>query len=1074
MIRNLLLFINFFIFTGAIFGQSISQEFSSRSIVTGVKEQVNLVSEIKLTGKEDFKNTAVVVEFEKGISVTDCYFYDEKKEDKFYGQLSVLPNGNSSYSISNLEDMKSKGSNKYSIVSVVSIGLFDDDEILYDDNSVFNVSFSIRSRSDNKNVSSSEDVRLILDVDDLSNLLFSAKESITNDFNLTNSWTVSAIDYDNDNDDDLFFTDATLTQPNRLYNNNGDGTFEEVKSGVLVEDIAKSMSSAWADFDNDGDLDVVIANSSMLPCTFFVNNGDGSFVKNTKASFTKNVGYYHHVSWVDVDNDGKLELYLGNYLPSRFNELWRQDDNGNWSLELDNVISQAVGSSVGGTWCDYDGDGYQDLLLLNNNGGSNRMYHNIGNGEFEEVFNEITNHGGYSVSSTWGDIDNDGDFDLFISNASDENNELYLNEGDGAFSLVVNGDVVSNGGHSHGASFVDIDKDLDLDLFVSNDQGKKFLYLNNGNGVFIKDKSEQVNSNFGKAFGVSFSDIDNDGDMDLISSTHGNDEDLIFKTNNNNNNWLKIRLEGTSSNQSAIGAKIRVKANGVWMTRFISSQNGIGGQNSYRQHFGLSDEDKVDIEVYWPSGYIQKLKKVRRNSNLVLVEPKGTETSLIAFHDENGNCSYDEGEQLLSGVKFAFGNELTTVTNDEGIAKINLSNKKYSISFDRDKYKTKCSVEKKVDVKNSSSIFVGYYPLIPLCEEADLDVTAYTVVLRRGFDSKYHIDVKNLGLKEAKSVSLTATLPSGIEVDSASVGWSNSSFGLNNETILTWDLEDITYNELNSLVLYFRVSLDAQLNDIIESSFSLTSSSQDCNKDNNSFIDIQTVVGSMDPNDLLVYPLGESEEHFIHNTDKLTYRIRFQNVGSYEADFVNIIDELPEGVDVNSISNIVASHRYQLTTEGNKLYFYFPEIYLPDSSSNLEGSNGFIQFTVDQKNDVVNGEVLSNKALIQFDYNEYIVTNSVYHTVIVDENEDTQGTLVLFPNPATDYSFARVSIANKIDPEINEIHVFSQNGEEVLSLTENSNVMRLDVSSLPSGLYFVKAVSIEGDVFSGKLQVIKF
>ena len=109
MIRNLLLFINFFIFTGAIFGQSISQEFSSQSIVTGVKEQVNLVSEIKLTGKEDFKNTAVVVEFEKGITVTDCYFYDEKKEDKFYGQLSVLPNGNSSYSISNLEDMKSKG-----------------------------------------------------------------------------------------------------------------------------------------------------------------------------------------------------------------------------------------------------------------------------------------------------------------------------------------------------------------------------------------------------------------------------------------------------------------------------------------------------------------------------------------------------------------------------------------------------------------------------------------------------------------------------------------------------------------------------------------------------------------------------------------------------------------------------------------------------------------------------------------------------------------------------------------------------------------------------------------------------
>lgn len=1074
MVRILLLCFNLLIFTGFTFSQSISQDFSSTSINVGVKEVVSVVSEIKLTGKEDFKNTQVLLEFDKEISVADCYFYDEKKGDKFYSERSILPNGNSLYSISNLEDMKSKGSNKYSVVSIVSVGLYDVDGNIFEDNSFFNMNFSIESRLDNKNVSSSEDVYLVLDVHDLSNLLFATKEPITTDFNLTNSWTVSAVDYDNDHDDDLFFTDASLNQPNRLYNNLGDGTFEEVNSGVLVEDVAKSMSSSWGDFDNDGDLDVVIANSSMLPCTFFVNNGDGTFVKNTTASFTKNVGYYHHVSWVDVDNDGLLELYLGNYLPSRFNELWRQNDKGKWSLDSDNVISQAVGSSVGGTWCDYDGDGYQDLLLLNNNGGANRMYHNIGNGEFEEVFNEVTNHGGYSVSSTWGDIDNDGDFDLFISNASDENNELYLNEGDGSFSLVTNGDVVSNGGHSHGASFVDIDIDKDLDLFVSNDQGKKFLYLNNGNGLFIKDKSEQVNSNFGKAFGVSFSDIDNDGDMDLISSTHGNDEDIIFRTNDNDNNWLKIRLEGTSSNNSAIGAKIRVKANGVWMTRFISSQNGIGGQNSYRQHFGLSNEDKVEVEVYWPSGYIQKIKKVRRNSNLVLVEPKGTETSLIAFHDENENCSYDEGEKLLSGVKFTFGNDLTTVTNNEGIAKISLSKKKYKISFDRDKFKTKCSIPKRVDVKKSSAIFVGYYPLIPLCEEADLDVTAYTVVLRRGFESKYHIDVKNLGLKAAKSVVLTATLPSGIEVDSANVSWSSSSLGLNNETILTWDLADMSYNDLKSLVLFFRVSLDAQLNDIIESSFSLTSSSQDCNKANDSFLDVQTVVGSMDPNDLLVYPLGESEQHFIHNSDKITYRIRFQNVGSYEADFVNIIDELPDGVDVSSISNIVSSHRYQLTTEGNKLYFYFPEIYLPDSSSNFEGSNGFIQFTVDQKNDIVNGKVLSNKALIQFDYNEYIVTNSVYHTVIVDENEDTQGTLVLFPNPATNYSFARVSVSNKIDPEINEIHVFSQNGEEVLTITESSDIMRLDVSSLPSGLYFVKAESLNGEVFSGKLQVIKF
>ena len=79
------------------------------------------------------------------------------------------------------------------------------------------------------------------------------------------------------------------------------------------------MSSSWADYDNDGDLDVVIANTSIVPCTFYENNGNGTFTKNITAGFTKQNGYYHHVSWVDVDNDGKLELYLGNYLPTRFN-----------------------------------------------------------------------------------------------------------------------------------------------------------------------------------------------------------------------------------------------------------------------------------------------------------------------------------------------------------------------------------------------------------------------------------------------------------------------------------------------------------------------------------------------------------------------------------------------------------------------------------------------------------------------------------------------------------------------------------------------------------------------------------
>ena len=393
------------------------------------------------------------------------------------------------------------------------------------------------------------------------------------------SWSVSTIDYDNDNDDDLFFTDMTATQPNRLFQNNGKAVFTKVATGAIVTDLAQSMSSSWADYDNDGDLDVVIANSSIVPCFFYENNGNGTFTKNITAGFTKQNGYYHHVSWIDVDKDGKLELYLGNYLPTRFNELWKRDAAGNWVLWADNLLSQVVGSSTGSTWADYDKDGFQDLLILNNEGGKNKMYHNLGNGNYESVNNIITANGGRSVGSTWGDIDNDGDLDLFISNSGNVNNDLFFNNGSGLFTKVINGEIVTDGGHSHGASFADIDKDMDLDLYVANDQGTKFLYLNNGSGVFTKINEDFSVSNYGLSFGTAFSDLDADGDMDLITSSHTNQKAHVFLKNNNTNKYYKIRLIGTASNKSAIGARIRLKASGVWQTRVVNSQNGFGGQN---------------------------------------------------------------------------------------------------------------------------------------------------------------------------------------------------------------------------------------------------------------------------------------------------------------------------------------------------------------------------------------------------------------------------------------------------------------------------------------------------------------
>ncbi|MFM7488169.1 MAG: FG-GAP repeat domain-containing protein, partial [Cytophagales bacterium] len=221
-------------------------------------------------------------------------------------------------------------------------------------------------------------------------------------------------------------------------------------------------------------MDALVVNNTEKPNGLYVNNGNGTFTKKKSAGFLQQPAYYHSANWVDYDKDGLVDLFLCNYWPTKFNELWHNDGNGNFSLQTNSVLSQTPGNSVSASWADYDNDGWIDIFLPNNKNGKNSLFRNRGNGQFESVNNIISQEGGYSVASCWGDIDGNGYADLFVSNASAKNNYLYLNQGNGTFSKVTASEVASNGGHSHGCSFADIDNDGDLDLYVNNDAGEKF------------------------------------------------------------------------------------------------------------------------------------------------------------------------------------------------------------------------------------------------------------------------------------------------------------------------------------------------------------------------------------------------------------------------------------------------------------------------------------------------------------------------------------------------------------------------------------------------------------------------
>jgi hypothetical protein len=894
-----------------------------------------------------------------------------------------------------------------------------------------------------------------------STLLFKQQINTGIESNVTSSWTVSTIDYNSDGYDDLFFTEVSGSKPNRLFVNNGNGTFTQITTGRIVTDITKSISSSWADVDNDGDLDVVIANNTLKPSSFFINNGDGTFTKNTTAGFTQTIGYYHHVSFVDVDNDGIVELYLGNYWPTRLNELWKQNQNGEWSLWSSSLLSQVTGSATGSTWSDYDNDGFQDLIILNNDGSNNRMYHNLGNGQFEQVFNEVTQQGGNSVASTWGDIDNDGDLDLFISNASNRNNELYTNNGGGQFTLQTSGEIVSDGGNSHGASFADVDRDGDLDLYVANNTSNKFLYINNGAGLFTKKTDEFPAANFGNSMGVAFSDIDLDGDMDLIASTISNEKNFIFTANNSANKWLNVRLVGTISNRSGIGARIRVKANGRWQMREVNSQSGMGGQSSYRQNFGLSNATSIDsIQVIWPSGFIQTIRNTNPNQNMVLTEPNFSHVTARVYYDQNNNCVFDQNEMTLPNIKFAVNNgSYISYSNSKGVVSMNVGTGSYSVSLsDNTNYSSVCSQASSFTIATiGDTVNLGDYALQPVCNYADLEVGASTTIMRKGFPSKYVIHAKNINSVLANNVTLSATLPTSLQIDSSSVAWSTLNV-VNDKSIITWQFDSLQVGRSKVINVYYRVPTTVDLNSTLESSFRMAFNANDCDTANNYITDFQTIYGSIDPNDLLAFPTGVTNHHFISHTQPITYKIRFQNVGNYPAEFVNIACVLPVGLNLSTIYNISASHHYEMSIEGNSLRVHFPKINLCDSTTNVEASNGYFMFTVPQNKNNADGLVLYNQATIQFDYNEYIYTNKVFHKVKHDLSSQGNQTVFVYPNPTSSELTILGSIDETNPSKLRKVIIQNNMGAIVAVEEINTNNHHMYINHLPSGVYNVTVV----------------
>ena len=449
------------------------------------------------------------------------------------------------------------------------------------------------------------------------------------------SRSVNWVDVNRDGFVDCFISNGPQAgQNNMLYINDTNGNFTAVADDPIVMDVMPSDGATFADIDNDGDLDGFVVNWYNKNNLAYINDGSGKFTQVLDGIWVNHFGYSETAAFGDYDNDGLVDLYVTNSAGTKKNFLYKNLGGNN--MELVTGISPVTDlfSSRNVSWSDIDSDGDLDLYVTNENGEKENLYRNNGGGSFEKMTDLIITTDGFNtMSSSWGDIDNDGDLDLFLANDGSKN-QLFRNDGNFVFTRMLTTDVSKVNAKSFSSAWADIDNDSDLDLFVTNafqngQRLKNNLYLNDGTGHLTEVTNEVVVMDEGWSYGCAFGDYDNDGFQDLAVATtrFGNvdEADYLYHNNGNSNHWLMVSLEGNVSNKSAIGAKIRVKAivNGtaVWQMREISAQSAYCSQNDMRAHFGLADATIVDsMVIEWPSGIRQYRTGVLPNQILDIEE----------------------------------------------------------------------------------------------------------------------------------------------------------------------------------------------------------------------------------------------------------------------------------------------------------------------------------------------------------------------------------------------------------------------------------------------------------------------
>jgi len=422
-------------------------------------------------------------------------------------------------------------------------------------------------------------------------------------------------DYDGDGDPDLYLGNAQPSS-NRLLGNVDGSTFADVTISPL-DDVSHSHGVAWADHDNDGDLDLYVVNYNQ-PNKLLRNDG-GVFTDVTSGPLA-DAGPSRCFAWGDYDSDGLVDLYLS--VEGGANKLLH-NEGGDIFSDATTAPLDDPGNSQGVAWVDYDDDGDLDLYIANA-GGANRLLRNDGDGVFADATSGPLGDTGDGSGVAWGDYDNDGDLDLYLSNFGGAN-KLMRNDGSGIFADAT-APPLDDAGNGRGVGWADHDNDGDLDIYLINDGSANRLFRNDG-GVFT-DVAVAPIDDTGSGNGFAWGDYDSDGDLDLYLPKSQRNS-LLRNADESGHHWLHVRLTSDVSNAVGIGARVSVSAGGLTQTREVSGGSGYASQNSLPVEFGLGDATTVDfVRIVWPSGVVQETTQVAVDQMLDIAETHYTWTTV--------------------------------------------------------------------------------------------------------------------------------------------------------------------------------------------------------------------------------------------------------------------------------------------------------------------------------------------------------------------------------------------------------------------------------------------------------------